>query len=85
MSELIIDFGADINGDMKVKYSSDGEIVTQAFVSKGEGSSGLAYYFMPCQRTEVKSVEVHKQEHDIDHFENVLRDLHDKHVRFIYF
>lgn len=85
MSELIIDFVIDIHGHMKVKYSSDGEIITTAFVSRGEGSSGLVYYFMPCERTEVKSVEVHGQEHNIDNFEDVLRDVHENHVRFIYF
>ena len=91
MGMLLIDF-IDIYGDMKVKYSLDGvgEIITQAFVSKGEANSKLAYYFMPCERTEVKCVVVttpneHEEEKNIDQFEEDLRTLHDKHVRFIYF
>jgi len=84
MNTLFIDF-KDFYGEMKVKYSSDGEIITTAFVSKGEGSSGLIYYFMPCQRTEVKSIAIDGQEKNIDQVEDYLRDLHDEHVRFIYF
>lgn len=89
MSTLVINF-IDIYGDMKVKYSLDKEIISQAFVSKGEINGRLIYYFMPCERNEVISVVVttpsgEEQEKNIDQFEDDLRTLHNKHVRFIYF